>query len=115
MKPINDRPQLLAKKETNSQSDGAVQSCQPVELYRLYTALWDSYNRLVADLRRVEDDNCILRSANIQLCQQLQAADRRIVDQASLLAYSEQGFQNCRAGVRTVLDAWENSASKSRA
>ncbi|KAJ5720250.1 uncharacterized protein N7483_008184 [Penicillium malachiteum] len=82
------------------------------ETFQLYAALWDSYNKRTTELRRLEEENYMLRSVNIQLCHQLQTFDRRNVDQGAMLAYSEQGFKNFRNGIRAVLEAWENSLSK---
>ncbi|KAJ6004707.1 hypothetical protein N7540_013076 [Penicillium herquei] len=82
------------------------------ETFQLYAALWDSYNKRTTELRRLEEENYMLRSANIQLCHRLQALDSRNVDQGAMLAYSEQGFKNFRKGIKAVLEAWENSPSK---
>jgi hypothetical protein len=42
-----------------------------------------------AELRRLEEENYMLRSANIQFCHQLQALERRSIDQGAILAFLE--------------------------
>lgn len=82
------------------------------EIFRLYAALWDNYNKRTAELRRLEEENYMLRSANMQLCHQLQALERRNIDQGAMLEFSKQGFENFRKGIRAVLEAWERNPSK---
>jgi hypothetical protein len=76
------------------------------KILRLYSTLWECHVTKVLYLQRLEEENEILRASNIQLCQEIQAMDRRHVNQEALVACYGQIFERIHAETGPIISYW---------
>lgn len=76
------------------------------KILRLYSTLWECHVAKVSYLQRLEEENEMLRSSNIQLCQEIQAMDRRHANQEALIVCYGQIFEKIHAETGSIISYW---------
>lgn len=89
-------------------NEGNLQQVQhATEIVELFSDLWGRYTEKKNHIAGLEKENEVLRASNIQLCQELQALERRHSSQEALILYYGHAFENVRRGIVNVLGNWE--------
>lgn len=76
------------------------------KILRLYSTLCECHVAKVLYIQRFEEENEILRASNIQLCQELQAMDRRHANQEALNVCYGQIFERIHAEMGPIISYW---------